>query len=85
MKEQILALAQSMYPRIIDLRRRIHAEPELAFEETKTSALVADTLSGLGIQVKTGVSKTGVVGLSGGIATGSMLARFAPTWTRYRF
>lgn len=47
--------------RITQLRRDIHAHPELAFAETRTSALVADYLRGLGLEVHTGVAKTGVV------------------------
>lgn len=45
------------------LRRDIHAHPELAFEETRTSALVAERLRAMGIDVHTGLGKTGVVGV----------------------
>src|SRR5690606_8576397 len=44
-------------------RRDIHANPELAFQETRTSALVAERLRGLGIEVHTGFGKTGLVGV----------------------
>jgi amidohydrolase len=49
-------------------RRDLHAHPELGFEETRTSALVADKLRGFGFdEVHTGIAKTGVVGvLKGG-------------------
>jgi hippurate hydrolase len=46
----------------IRLRRDIHAHPELAFEEHRTAALVADKLEGWGYQVERGVGGTGVVG-----------------------
>jgi amidohydrolase len=43
-------------------RRDIHAHPELGFEETRTSGLVAERLAGFGIEVHRGVGQTGVVG-----------------------
>ena len=43
-------------------RRDIHAHPELGFEETRTSDLVAGRLAEFGIEVHRGVGKTGVVG-----------------------
>ncbi|MPY69066.1 MAG: amidohydrolase [Alphaproteobacteria bacterium] len=43
-------------------RRRIHANPETAFEEVKTAAFVAETLEGFGIEVHRGLARTGVVG-----------------------
>ena len=43
-------------------RRDIHAHPELGFEETRTSGLVAERLAGFGIEVHRGIGKTGVVG-----------------------
>lgn len=46
----------------VDLRRRLHREPELGYEELKTSALVAEMLRGWGYEVTTGVAQTGVVG-----------------------
>jgi hippurate hydrolase len=46
----------------IRLRRDIHAHPELAFEEHRTAALVADKLEGWGYAVERGVGGTGVVG-----------------------
>jgi hippurate hydrolase len=56
---------QEQYPdlinRIAQLRRDIHAHPELAFEENRTSALVADYLRNLGLEVHTDIANTGVV------------------------
>ncbi len=46
----------------IRLRRDLHSEPELAFEEHRTAALVADKLEGWGYAVERGVGGTGVVG-----------------------
>src|SRR5262245_19402674 len=56
-------------PRILELlpdlsrfRRDIHANPELAFEESRTSDLVAARLTELGCEVHRGIARTGVVG-----------------------
>ena len=46
----------------ISLRRDIHRHPELAFEEHRTAALVADKLEGWGYAVERGIGGTGVVG-----------------------
>ena len=52
-----------LVPDMVAIRRDLHEHPELAFEEVRTSALVAQRLRSLGLQVQTGVAKTGVVGL----------------------
>lgn len=55
--------------RLVEIRRALHANPELAFEEFETSALAATVLTELGIETRTGVAQTGVVGvLRGGRA-----------------
>ncbi len=59
---------------LIRIRRTIHENPELGFEEVETSRLVAETLGGLGIPLRKGVGKTGVVGLLEGNAPGQTLA-----------
>ena len=48
--------------RMIELRRDLHAHPELGFEEIRTSQIVADQLAEVGIEVHRGLGKTGVVG-----------------------
>jgi len=58
----MLKKAQALQDELVRLRRDIHAHPELGFQEFRTAALVADTLKELGIAVKTGVGRTGVVG-----------------------
>ena len=45
-----------------DWRRDIHAHPELGFQETRTSDLVASKLKAFGIEIHRGLGKTGVVG-----------------------
>lgn len=56
-----------LVPDLIATRRDLHEHPELAFEEVRTSGIVAQRLQRLGLEVQTGVAKTGVVGyLRGG-------------------
>ena len=57
-------------PDVVDLaeemrvwRRHLHRHPETAFEETATAAFVADRLDRLGLEVHTGIARTGVVGV----------------------
>ena len=59
---------------IISTRRDIHQHPELAFDEHRTSKLVAKRLESLGIEVQTGVGKTGVVGTLRGKGDGNIIA-----------
>jgi len=56
--------------RTITLRRDLHRIPETAFNEYKTSALVAERLRSLGLEVVTGIAGTGVVGLLRGSRPG---------------
>lgn len=63
MKDKIAALADKYYPRVLELRRHLHANPELSWNENNTAVLVAEELHKLGFEVQTGVAKTGVIGL----------------------
>jgi len=54
---------RSYHRELTAVRRDIHAHPELAFNEDRTSNLVADKLTGWGIEVHRGLAKTGVVGV----------------------
>lgn len=58
MLQRALSLADS----VVALRRQVHRHPELGFREVETAALAARRLAELGIAVRTGVGKTGVVG-----------------------
>lgn len=58
-----------LVPDMVAMRRDLHEHPELAFEEVRTSGIVAGRLRALGLEVQTGVAKTGVIGmLKGGKA-----------------
>jgi len=62
-KNKIKQLAQEYLFEITSLRRQFHSNPELAFEEFETAALVAKILKENGIECQEGIAKTGVVGL----------------------
>lgn len=59
--------------KLIDRRRDFHRHPELAFQETRTAGIVAASLSELGLEVQTGVGKTGVVAILEGDHDGPTL------------
>ncbi len=59
---------------LVEIRRTIHMHPELGFEEVETSQLVAQWLEKFGLEVKTGIAKTGVVGLLRGGQPGKTVA-----------
>ncbi len=61
----MLHRAQALQDKLSCWRRTIHQQPELGFCEVRTAAMVAETLQGLGLAVRTGVGKTGVVGQLG--------------------
>jgi amidohydrolase len=62
MLTQIKDLAIKLAPRLIEIRRHLHAHPELSGQEYQTAAFVAGVLSSSGLQVQEGVGKTGVIG-----------------------
>ncbi len=66
MTDKILSLSRKILPDIIKIRRLLHQNPELAFAEVETGKLVAGELAKLGIKVKRGVGKTGLVGILNG-------------------
>lgn len=49
--------------RLVDIFKKVHANPELSMQETETAALIAKELKENGYEVQTGISKTGVVGV----------------------
>ncbi len=75
MLSQIKELAETLAPRLIEIRRHLHANPELSGQEYQTAAYVAGVLSSCGLQVKEAVGKTGVIGeLAGGNSDKRILA-----------
>ena len=71
---QIAEKTQQVLPEIVEIRRDLHAHPELSFQETRTSEKVASTLEGLGLEVKRNIATTGVVGLLRGASEGPTVA-----------
>ena len=92
LETEIRQRAAAIESKLIAWRRDIHEHPELGEQETRTSALVAAHLTSLGLDVKTGVGNTGVVGLLNGAKLWRQARapsparswRCAPTWTRCR-
>jgi len=66
--------ARKIEPEIIKTRREIHQRPELAYEEKVTAKLVAERLRTFGVEVRTGVGGTGVLGILKGPRTGRVVA-----------
>jgi amidohydrolase len=62
MLEEIKKLSKQILPGVIEQRRHLHSNPELSFEEYKTSAFVKQVLDGIGIKWKP-VANTGVEAL----------------------
>ena len=71
---QIKAEVENIFPRLVEIRREIHAHPELGYQEVRTSELIASELRKIGVEVWTGIAKTGVVGLIKGSTKGRTVA-----------
>ncbi len=62
MLSEIKNIAESLAPRLVEIRRHIHANPELSGQEYQTAAYIAGVLSSCGLSVQEAVGKTGVKG-----------------------
>ncbi|MCG2787609.1 MAG: amidohydrolase [Anaerolineae bacterium] len=65
--------AQALFPYTQALRRDFHIHPELGFQEVRTSGIIAKELRELGLEVSTGIAKTGVIGLIEGAQPGPVV------------
>jgi amidohydrolase len=72
--DRLAAGVERVVPQAVDYRHRIHRHPELGNREVKTAALVASHLKKLGLEVRTGIAHTGVVGLLRGKLPGPVVA-----------
>ncbi|MEO6485715.1 MAG: amidohydrolase [Pyrinomonadaceae bacterium] len=73
MSSQIDTATAKIMPQVVEWRRFIHQHPELSNREVNTSKLVAEQLRKLGIEVRTGIAKTGVVGILKGGQPGPVI------------
>ncbi|NHJ03742.1 MAG: amidohydrolase [Candidatus Heimdallarchaeota archaeon] len=68
MNKEIKKIAEEIKDEIVALRRKIHMNPELGYEEFETSKLVSEKLKEYGIETKTNIAKLGVIGIIRGTA-----------------
>lgn len=68
------AAVQRIMPEVVAWRRDFHQHPELGFAETRSARVIADHMRSLGLEVRTGVGKTGVVGILRGARPGRTVA-----------
>ncbi len=71
---RIATLAAAEQAKVVAWRRDLHEHPELGNEETRTAQLIATQLKSLGLEVQTGVGRTGVVGILKGGKPGPVVA-----------
>jgi amidohydrolase len=74
LEQEIRQRAAQIESKLIAWRRDIHEHPELGEQETRTAAMFADHLTRLGLEVRTGVGRTGVVALLKGVKAGPVVA-----------
>jgi len=73
-KTEVAKRADALTEKVINWRRDFHEHPELGNQEKRTAAIIAKHLQSLGIEVQTGVAKTGVVGILKGAKPGPVVA-----------
>ena len=73
LSKEINAATERIMPRVVEWRRHLHQYPELSNRETKTARYVEENLRRLGLEVKTGIAKTGVVGILKGAQPGPVI------------
>lgn len=71
---EIVRRTAAVLPKVVGWRRDLHQHPELSNQETRTSAMVAQHLRALGLEVRTGVGGHGVVGVLRGGRPGKTVA-----------
>ena len=64
----------NVMPQVVQWRRDFHQHPELGNREFRTSAIIAEHLESLGMEVETGIAHTGVVGILRGGRPGPVVA-----------
>ena len=74
LRNKVKQSADMIEPKVIEWRRDFHEHPELGNRETRTAGIIAKYLQSLGMEVKTGVATTGVVGILKGGKPGPVVA-----------
>jgi amidohydrolase len=72
--DEINDSADKILPQVIEWRRALHLHPELGNREFKTAAFIEEKLRALGLEVRTKIAKTGVIGILKGAQPGSVIA-----------
>lgn len=72
--KEIKEIISEIESNLVEIRRDLHRHPELGFEEVRTAKVIATILTELGLTVKTGIARTGVVGLLEGEQAGPVIA-----------
>ncbi|QTN19722.1 amidohydrolase [Brevundimonas sp. AJA228-03] len=67
---EVATAAEGVRAEVVAWRRDLHQHPELGLAETRTAAFVAERLRAMGIEVREGVGRTGVVGVLRGTGSG---------------
>jgi len=70
---RIAAMVKEINPDLITVRRDLHQHPELSLQEKRTSGIVADRFRALGLEVRTGIRGTGVLGVLRGAKPGPII------------
>ena len=73
MSREIEVATAKIMPQVIEWRRHLHQNPELGNREFKTAKYIEEHLKKLGLEVRTGVAKTGVVGILKGGSPGPVV------------
>lgn len=73
MSREIDVATAKIMPQVVEWRRHIHKYPELGNREFKTAKFVEEHLRKLGFEVRTGIAKTGVVGILKGAQPGPVI------------
>jgi amidohydrolase len=66
-------LVKEQMPKVIEWRRHFHEHPELSNQEINTAKTIANHLEALGLEVKTGIARTGVTGVLKGVKPGPVI------------
>ncbi len=73
MSAEINSATEKILPQVVEWRRHLHQYPELGNREFKTADFIEKRLRGLGLEVRTKIAKTGVVGILKGSSPGPVI------------